>query len=293
MLKGRLGLAKARIPQADRHGLLWLRRGNLYVESGTLRFLTAGDDDLEPGDYAVPFQTVSCMVLQPGTTVTHDSLRLLHRHGTALVFTGQDGVRFYASMPAGPDSARRARRQVEAWADEEERHRVVRRMYEWRMGEPVTVRDLNALRGIEGARMKRVYRELASEHGLKWSGRRYDRNRPGDNDVINQAINHASSAMEGLALTAVAVTGTLPQLGFIHEDPGYAFALDVSDLFRDTVMLPAAFASAHQVLEQGRGPLERVVRYAAGDAFRREGVIVQMIQRIKELFDADDGGGDA
>ena len=34
MLKGRLGLETARIPQADRHGLLWLARGNLTVEDG-------------------------------------------------------------------------------------------------------------------------------------------------------------------------------------------------------------------------------------------------------------------
>ena len=35
MLKGRLGLETARIPYADRHGLLWLSRGNPTVEDGT------------------------------------------------------------------------------------------------------------------------------------------------------------------------------------------------------------------------------------------------------------------
>ena len=42
MLLGRLGLEKARIPHADRHGLLWLERGRLEVEDGCLRFITAG-----------------------------------------------------------------------------------------------------------------------------------------------------------------------------------------------------------------------------------------------------------
>lgn len=293
MLKGRLGLATARIPQADRHGVLWLRRGNLYVESGTLRFLTAGDDEIGPGDYSIPFQMCSCMVLQPGTTVTHDSLRLLHRHGTGLVFTGQDGVRFYASLPAGPDSAGRARRQAEAWADEEKRTEIARRMFEWRMGEATDVRDLNALRGIEGSRMKEIYRQLAAEYGVPWRGRRYDRAKPESADIVNQAINHASSAVEGLALTAVAITGTIPQLGFIHEDPGQSFVLDVSDLFRDSVLLPIAFSAAAEVREKHKGPIERVVRYKAGNTFRRDGVIAEMIGRIKELFDADDGGGDA
>ena len=38
MLRGRLGLETARIPHADRHGLLWLSRGALTVRDGTLRF---------------------------------------------------------------------------------------------------------------------------------------------------------------------------------------------------------------------------------------------------------------
>ena len=46
MLKGRLGLETARVPHADRHGCLWLRRGNLTVENGTLRFITAGGPTL-------------------------------------------------------------------------------------------------------------------------------------------------------------------------------------------------------------------------------------------------------
>lgn len=292
MLKGRLGLATARIPQADRHGLMWLGRGNLYVEAGTLRFLTAGDGDLEGGDYAIPFQMVNCLLMQPGTTVTHDALRILARHGTGLVFVGRDGVRCYASLPAGPDSARRARRQAEAWADPVRRVDVARTMYGWRMGEIPKVRDLDALRGIEGARMKKTYRTLADQYGLRWRGRRYDRSKPESADVVNQAINHASSALEGTALTAVAVTGTLPQLGFIHEDPGHSFALDLSDLFRDVVLLPAAFSAARLVLEEHRGPVERVARKTTGELLRQENVVVQMIDRIKELFDGDDDRGD-
>jgi CRISPR-associated protein Cas1 len=38
MLKGRLGLETARIPHADRAGLLWLSRGALTARDGTLSF---------------------------------------------------------------------------------------------------------------------------------------------------------------------------------------------------------------------------------------------------------------
>ena len=69
MLKGRLGLETARIPQADRHGLLWLGRGSLAVEDGTLRFRTVGGGSLPAGDFAIPFQMVNAILLEPGTTL--------------------------------------------------------------------------------------------------------------------------------------------------------------------------------------------------------------------------------
>jgi len=292
MLKGRLGLETARVPHTDRHGCMWLGHGNLFVEDGTLRFLTAGTAELPSGNYALPFQMVSCLLLQPGTTVSHDAFRILHRHGVNVVFVGQDGVRFYASLPSGPDSSQLARRQVEAWSSEPRRIFVVRRMYAWRLGELLPATDINALRGIEGARMKETYRRLAKDFGITWRGRRYDRSKPEAADIPNQAINHAASALEGAALTAVAATATIPQLGFIHEDSGQAFALDISDLFRDSVLLPVAFGAARRVQQKGDGPVERVVRRLAGDTFRKENVIPKMIDRIKDLFDADDDRGD-
>jgi CRISPR-associated protein Cas1 len=292
MLKGRLGLESARVPHVDRHGVMWLGRGNLYVERGSLRFLTAGmPDGLPAGDYSLPFQMVSCLLLQPGTTVTHDALRLLHRHDTTLVFCGQEGVRFYASLPAGPDTAKRARRQAEAWADPSRRIHIVRRMYAWRLGEVFPATDLDALRGMEGARMKKTYQMLAQQYEIEWAGRRYDRSDPERADLANQAINHASSAVEGAALTATAAVGAMPQLGFIHEESGNAFALDVADLFRDSVLLPVAFGAVREVL-RGGGSLERQVRRLAGETFRRDQVVPAMIEKIKELFDGNDRGGD-
>jgi CRISPR-associated protein Cas1 len=265
----------------------------LYVEDGTLRFATTGVGDLEPGDYAIPFQTVSTILLGPGSTVSHDALRLLARHGTGLVAVGEDGVRFYASMPFGPDDSRLARKQVRAWSDATEaRLAIARRMYAWRLGEVVPHADIAVLRGIEGARMKTMYSHLADKYGVKWKGRRYDRRDPESADLANQAINHAATAVQSAAMIAVSATGTIPQLGFIHEDSGRAFALDMADLYRDAVVLPSAFRAVREV-KKGHEKLETVARRITGRALASEQVIPSMIERIKELFDGDDGGGDA
>ena len=52
------------------------------------------------------------------------------------------------------------------------------------------------LRGIEGARMKETYARLAAQYGIRWAGRRYDRQHPQQADLPNQAINHAATAVE-------------------------------------------------------------------------------------------------
>ena len=104
MLAGRLGLEKARIPHADRHGVMTLRFGRVSVEDGCLRFIQDGaNDGAEPMNFAIPYQTVSCLVLEPGTSVTHDAVRLLARHGTGLGFCGMGG-RDQDILGATPDA---------------------------------------------------------------------------------------------------------------------------------------------------------------------------------------------
>lgn len=283
-LKGRLGLETARVPHADRHGCIWLRRGHLVVQNGTLRFVTLGGGELSAGGYDIPFQRVSTIILETGTMVSHDALRLMARHGTGLVVAGEDGVRFYASMPFGQDDSGLARAQVRAWADPVTREAVVRRMYAWRFGEVVPSADIAVLRGIEGARVKALYRSLAQAYGIQWAGRRYDRDDPVATDKVNQALNHASAAVRSAAAIAVAATSTVPQLGFIHEDSATAFVLDVADLYRESVCLPAAFSAVRESERRRFEPLERLGRRNAGRALQEHKVIPKMIDQIKELF---------
>lgn len=59
--------------------------------------------------WSAPHQFVSLVVLGPGSSVSHDVLRLLARHGVGLVATGEDGVRFYTAQPLLPDFSHLAR----------------------------------------------------------------------------------------------------------------------------------------------------------------------------------------
>jgi CRISP-associated protein Cas1 len=288
MLKGRLGLDSAKVPHADRAGCLYLARGTLTTRDGTLAFLQGDNtaaDALDPGDYAIPLQGISIILLGPGSTVSHDALRLLAHARTALAVVGEDGVRLYTAPPMIPDRSGLARLQARIWADDDLRIMTARRMYALRLGEVLPHADLNVLRGIEGARMKETYALHAQRIGIRWQGRRYDRADPLSADLPNQALNHAASAVEAAAAIAVCATATIPQLGFIHEDPGQSFVLDVADLYRDTVTVPCAFKAVKQVTDRPSDNIERVTRRLTGAALSREGIIPDMIERIKALIE--------
>lgn len=295
MLKGRLGLETARVPHADRHGLLWLERGELCVIDGCLHF-SRGADTLTPTLDQIPHQAVSMILLGPGSSVTHDALRLLARHGTLLAAVGQDGVRSYTAPPLMPDRSDVARRQAELWGNPRRRIAVARHMYALRLGEVLPHRDLDTLRGIEGSRVKTMYRLMADKYGIDWKGRRFDRADPDATDLPNQAINHAATAVQAAAAIAVQALAALPPLGFIHEDSGQSFVLDIADLFRDTITLQIAFTAARQA-ETSTETIDRLVRREASRVFRKQQLIGSMIDKIKQVLRMDEvesanGAGD-
>ena len=216
--------------------------------------------------------------------MTHDALRLLARHGCALAAIGEGGVRYYTAPPLLPDTSALARQQVKLWANSKTRIEVARAMFAIRFDEIVRTRNIEVLRGQEGARIKRSYQLAADSYGIDWKGRKYDRQNPNSGDLPNQAINHAASAMRSAAAIAVASVGAIPQLGFIHEDSGQSFVLDIADLYRHDVTLEVAFG-ATKAAQSNSQPLERMVRQRAAKIFRQKKIIPSMIDYTKSLLE--------
>lgn len=293
IFSGRLGLEGARMPHTDRHGLLWLSRGNLYVEDGTLRFRAAKSADMRSGDYAIPYQSVSMLLLGPGSTISHDSLRILARHNTLLAAIGEGGVKFYTAPPMGRGRSDVARTHARLWGNRKKRLDVARLMYAWRFGRILPHKDITVLRGIEGGRIKESYKLVAQQYKVPWHGRRYDRHDPARTDTPNMAINHAATFVEAAADVAVAAVGALPPLGFIHEESSNAFTLDIADLWRVEITLPLAFSVARKVMDQADAPLEQAIRKEAATWFKKHKLIPKMIDRIKEIFHVHARGRDA
>jgi CRISP-associated protein Cas1 len=278
MLKGRLGLDHTRVPQKSRNGLVYVERARVAIDTGSLVLIfDEAGERLE-----LPYQRINVLMLGPGTTVTHDAIRHCSGHGTAIAFVGTDGTRIYNAPPIFDRDADLARKQAMYWANPTTRVMVAKRMYHKRFGEMPRTNDLASLRGMEAARIKTAYEVIASQLGIVWRGRRYDRSAPEKADVPNQAINHAVTALEACVTIAVQATATIPPLGFLHEDSSKSFILDVCDLYRTTVTVPIAFHCAKKL--SAGDSVDRLVRRAVSHHVREAGFIDTVIDDIKELL---------
>ena len=106
----------------------------------------------------IPVGGVACIMLEPGTRVSHAAAALAARVGTLLVWVGEAGVRLYASGQPGGARSDRLLYQAKLALDDTARLKVVRKMYEFRFGEKSPERrSIEQLRGIEGARVRKMY----------------------------------------------------------------------------------------------------------------------------------------
>ena len=85
------------IPLRERSAMLFLRYGRLDVEDGALVLIDAAGTRMQ-----IPLGGVACLLLEPGTAITHAAVALAAGCGTLLLWVGEGGVRLYsAGQPGG------------------------------------------------------------------------------------------------------------------------------------------------------------------------------------------------
>ncbi|SDD87698.1 CRISP-associated protein Cas1 [Glycomyces harbinensis] len=191
----------------------------------------------------LPTAALSCLLLGPGASITTRALGTLARHGTTVICTGSGGVRSYAAITPEGLTTTWLEHQATAWANPSMRLAVAIRMYEHRFDETVpTGATIERLRGLEGHRMKSLYRLLAERHRLKPFKRSYNPEDWDQQDAVNQALSSANTCLYGIVHAAVLALGCSPALGFVHQGKQHAFVYDIADLYKAELTLPLAFA---------------------------------------------------
>ncbi|AYY12436.1 type I-E CRISPR-associated endonuclease Cas1 [Actinobacteria bacterium YIM 96077] len=273
----------------DRISFLYLERCVVNRDSNAI---TATD---ERGTVHIPGASVGALLLGPGTTITHQAITLMSDSGSTVVWVGERGVRYYAHGTSLARTSRLLEAQAAAVSNPKSRLRVARDMYAMRFpDEDVSSLTMQKLRGREGARVRRVYREHAERTGVEWSRRHYDPEDWEAGDPVNQALSAANSALYGVVHAVIVALACSPGLGFIHTGHHRSFVYDIADLYKAELTIPIAF----DVAAEEEGEIGGVTRRLVRDALHDGKLLDRCARDIRRLLlpdepdDVADDGGD-
>ncbi len=228
----------------------------------------------------LPTAALACVLMGPGTSITAPALATFARHGTTVVITGMGGVRTYAATIPANLTTTWLEHQASAWADDTRRLAVATAMYEHRFGPGQAPPDatLQQLRGLEGQRIKALYKLLATQHRIGRFRRNYDPDSWDTQDPVNLALSAANTCLYGIVHAAVLALGCSPALGFIHSGNQQAFVYDIADLYKAELTIPLAFslhASTHPEAE---------ARRSFRDELRLFGLMPRIVRDLQNLL---------
>lgn len=266
------------IPIKERLSILFIEKGHLDVLDGA--FVVVDKTGVRTH---LPVGGVACLMLEPGTRVSHAAAALAARVGTLLVWVGEAGVRLYSSGQPGGARADRLLYQAKLALEPDLRLKVVRKMYALRFGEePPTRRSVEQLRGIEGARVREMYKQIAKRHGVEWKSRNYDVQEWDKGDLPNRCLSSATACLYGVTEAAVLAAGYAPAIGFIHTGKPLSFVYDVADVYKFETVVPLAF----KIAAQAPNNPEQKVRLACRDVFRETNLLERIIPGIEDMLSA-------
>jgi len=248
-------------PAKDRWTPVYFEHGRLEVDDSSVKWIGADRTVLR-----VPVATLSTILLGPGTTVTHAAIKACADCNTPICWVGDQSLRFYAIGITPTHDNSRARLQSKLHASPSKAKIVAQRMFTQRFPDvDVAEKTVAELRGMEGHRVRSLYKTMGAKHGVTWKGRNYSPDNWDTSNTINKAISAANAGLYALTAAIVCSMGYLPNLGFIHTSGTWPFIFDIADVYKPITTLPAAFAvvsrnpeaSTSEVLKQLKEEIEK------------------------------------
>jgi len=266
------------IPLKNRNSMIFIGMGQIDVKDGAFVVIDKNGERMH-----IPVGSVACIMLEPGTRVSHAAIKLASVCGTLLIWVGEAGVRLYSAGQPGGARSDKLLYQAKLALDEDLRLKVVRKMFELRFGEEAPQRrSIDQLRGIEGARVRKTYQLLAKQYGVEWHGRRYDPKDWAKGDTVNQCISVATSCLYGITEAAILAAGYAPAIGFLHSGKPLSFVYDIADVIKFETVVPVAFKIA---ATKNQRP-DRDVRIACRESFRSTKILKRLIPLIEDILSA-------
>lgn len=147
------------------------------------------------GRTPVPVSSLTCLLLGPGTSITHAAIRAIAENGCMAIWCGDKLGRFYACGQGETRSSTNLLIQARLCMDKQAHLEVVRRMYECRFPKlPDKTLTLKQIRGMEGIRVRQSHQIASRRTGVPWNARNYKQEDWGSGDPVNRALS-ASNAL--------------------------------------------------------------------------------------------------
>lgn len=260
----------------------------IYVERAKINRVDSAITILDyRGTVRLPAAMIGVLLLGPGTDISHRAIELIGDTGTTVIWVGERGVRFYAGGTPLAHSTKFLEKQATLVSNNRTRLDVARKMYEMRFkGEEVSKFTMQQLRGREGARIRKVYRELSKEYKVEWSGREYKVDDYDDGTPVNKALSAANVSLYGVCHSVIAALGMSPGLGFVHTGHDKSFVYDIADLYKAEITIPIAFKIASEANENDDvGTLARLAvrdKIVDGKLLKRIVDDLQYLMKVEE-----------
>lgn len=260
------------LPQVkDKYPFLYLERGRLEIDDSSIKWIDA-DGNVVP----LPVATLNALLLGPGTSITHEAVKIAAASNCSVCWVGEDSLLFYAAGHLPTADTRNLRHQMEQAADAESSLAVAQRMFARRFPDAdLEGKNLKMLMGMEGQRVRSLYQQKAEHYQVGWKGRKFTPGKFELSDVTNQVLTSCNSALYGILCSAVHSMGYSPHIGFIHSGSPLPFIYDLADLYKEELCIDLAFSMTRELA--GRYNKHRV-----SAAFRERVIGMDLLSKVAD-----------
>lgn len=268
-------ITRENLPQIkDRYPFIYLERGRLEIDDSSVKWI-----DCDGQVIRLPIATITTLLLGPGTSITHEAVKVLAASNCTVCWVGQDSMLFYAVGQTPTADTRNMRMQIRLASDPKKSLEVARRMYARRF--PISdfsEKKLKEMMGMEGARVKQLYEKMAEKYHVNWKGRSYTPGQFEKSDLINQILTASNSALYALISSCLYSLGFSPHIGFVHSGSPLPFVYDLADLYKEHLCIDMAFSLAFEMAGTYN-------KYRVMDEFRERVIATKLLENIKNDID--------
>lgn len=258
------------LPQIkDRYPFLYLEYGRLEIDDSSVKWISSECEVIR-----LPIATVSTLLLGPGTSVTHEAIKVLSAANCNICWVGEDSLLFYATGISPTANTRNMRNQIEIASDKKKSLEVAKRMFTRRFPDiDLSGKTLKQLMGMEGNRVRALYEEKAKKYNVNWNGRSYIPGKMELSDITNKILTACNSALYGIICSCVYSMGYSPHIGFIHSGSPLPFVYDLADLYKENLCIDLAFRLTYELCGEYN-------KYRVSSEFREAVINMKLLEHI-------------